>query len=619
MRARLDRHAKYRELLSARLDRQLTRTENRMLVAHLKSCPDCQQVERDYRDQSVLLRSLPTPPPPRDMWARTSTALDREVARRTYDYPRIRRSVLAPERPRSTGPSAIATVVAAVGVVTALVVMQLTPTLRPSPANDSDANSAGLPKPTPFAVAPQALALVSTGEGDLTVYQTQVSEVCPTTAPDCFDDKVFSHNSFKLSNMRPQNVAMNPEGDRIAVVGHNTTADVFAVVLLLNDQPSREPDTNPQQPAASPTATARASASHAASSATPAVDASPTIKPTDGVTPPDGSQEPEPTADATPDSPAVNATDEPPATDAVQPPDQTPAAAPSSPPASAVPGLTVLSILDDVHSAGAPPAWSRDSSLLAFSAMPADGSHGPDVYVWQPGDQKARPITSDHSSFFASWSGRRVVASRVMDADPTGTGDVATVVIDPTTLEERVVSGPQMWLPIVDPQRTHAVAWDGDLDFSTGLPEAQSGALYMFDWSAVDPYRASTEPSGDIRPVALDPSRNPDNNPVLDWHVRWSTDGRVLGVWETDAPHASWGTLELMAFDPETGKLRLDDPLLPPQTSKRGFTLGTDRVAWVGSTNNSADGELRIRTWGTDGVGDLRIESLDLQEIVPTF
>ena len=57
MRGRLDLHAKYRELLAARLDRPLTRAENRLLVAHLKSCAGCRQVERDYRDQSALLRS----------------------------------------------------------------------------------------------------------------------------------------------------------------------------------------------------------------------------------------------------------------------------------------------------------------------------------------------------------------------------------------------------------------------------------------------------------------------------------------------------------------------------------------------------------------------------------
>ena len=81
--------------------------------------------------------------------------------------------------------------------------------------------------------------------------------------------------------------------------------------------------------------------------------------------------------------------------------------APPSPPATAVPGLTVVSILDDVHSAGAPPAWSRNGEVLAFSAMPADGSHGPDVYTWRQGDDVAQPLTEDHASYFASWSGRQ--------------------------------------------------------------------------------------------------------------------------------------------------------------------------------------------------------------------
>jgi hypothetical protein len=284
-----------------------------------------------------------------------------------------------------------------------------------------------------------------------------------------------------------------------------------------------------------------------------------------------------------------------------------------------VPGLTVLSILEDVHSAGAPPAWSRDSSLLAFSAMPADGSQGPDVYIWQPGDDHAQPVTTDHASYFASWSGRRIVASRVVDPGLRAAGDVATVVIDPQTLEERIVSGPAMWLPVVDYQRSHAVTWNGRLDVSGDLPRVRDGALYLLDWSLLDPYRTWTDAPVDVDLVPIDASRNPQTQPVLDWHVRWSVDGNVLGLWEADSVGASWGKLQVVAFDAETGELTMDDPLIGPQLSKRGFTLGSDRVAWVGPSNDGTDGELRIRTWGLDGVGDLRIESPDLQELVPTF
>jgi hypothetical protein len=196
---------------------------------------------------------------------------------------------------------------------------------------------------------------------------------------------------------------------------------------------------------------------------------------------------------------------------------------------------------------------------------------------------------------------------------------VDTVVIDPATLEERTVAGPSMWLPVVDYQRSHAVTWNGNLDLSGGLPRVRDGALYLLDWSALDPYRTSTDAPADVELVPIDASRNPQTQPVLDWHVRWSVDGNVLGLWEADSVGASWGKLQVLAFDAESGQLTMDDPLIGPQLSKRGFTLGSDRVAWVGPSNDGTEGELRVRTWGLDGVGDLRIDSPNLEELVPTF
>src|SRR6187401_2833728 len=78
---RVDSHARYRELIAARLEKPLSRVELRQLNAHLKTCPSCKVVEGDYRAERGLLRSLPPLSPPRDLWARTSAGLDREVAR----------------------------------------------------------------------------------------------------------------------------------------------------------------------------------------------------------------------------------------------------------------------------------------------------------------------------------------------------------------------------------------------------------------------------------------------------------------------------------------------------------------------------------------------------------
>lgn len=628
MKGRLNPHARYRELLAARLDRPLTRAENRLLIGHLKACLDCQEAERDYRAQGSLLRSMSTPIPPRDMWARTSTALDREVARRSYRYPRFGRRAIVHDKGRrpSGSPTVLATVVAVVGVVTAVAALQLAPALRPAPVAQDVPGTVAAFRPTPFNVAPQPLSFFAAGGTDLSFYETSVDRVCPPSTLDCFDDdkEVVRRKVGLPSNMRPQNIALSPNGDQVAFVGHDADQDVIAVVMLQgagasgSGGPGRSPGTQPD-----PTATL------AVATPTPAVQESPSTseptEPTESQAP--GDSPPLPT-DALPASPEGPSPDPTPTAEPTQEPKgsflPSPSIGPESPPASAVPGLTVLSILEDVYSAGAPPAWSLDGEILAFSAMPADGSHGPDVYIWQPGDGQARPITTDHASFFASWSGRRIVASRVNQTPgKSDSADVLTIVIDPLSLEERRVRGPKVWLPVVDPQRAHAVAWQGRLDLSGALPTVVEGALYIFDWAALDPFGDVTEDSDqtDNTLVALDPARDPVARPVIDWNVRWSTDGRVLGVWEAaaDAPGASWGGLRLLVFDPEQGRLSSDEPLVRLTLAKRGFSLGVDRVAYVAPTEDGTAGELRVRTWGTDGVGDLLIETLDLEELVPSF
>ena len=609
MKGRLDPHARHRELLAARLDRQLTRAENRLLLNHLKVCPECKQAERDYRDQGALLRSLPTPAPPRDMWARTSTALDREVSRWSPTAPRLRRRRLARYASARPGvPNGLITVIAALIVVAGLAVFQYAPVLRTQPQPPQDGATPVL-RPTPFAVNPQSLAVVSSNETDLTVYQTDVTEVCPTNAPDCFDDREFRSRTVSLPKVRAQNVALSPGGGQLAVVGHNQDEDVIAVVMLRTDSQPRSPEVHPQK-----TPPPVATASSQVPPQTPDAQASPSSNPDETGQPGSETESPDSTGEPTPSAESPE-----PSAEQTQPahttkPQQVPTlGSPESPPPSSVPGLTVVSILDDVHSAGAPPAWSRNGEVLAFSAMPANGSHGPDVYVWRPGDETAQAVTNDHSSYFASWSGRRIVASRVAGSD------IATVVIDPQTLEEREVGGPQMWLPAVDPQRSNAVTWSGDLDFSSGVPSPVSGSLYLVDWSLVDPFRDSGVTADSVELQAIDPSRDPAGEPVIDWHARWSSDGMVVGVWQADSVRASWGDLLVLAFDRESGRLVTDDPLVNNKLAKRGFSLGDSRVAWVGRAADGADTELRIRTWGDGGVGDLRIDSLQLEELVPAF
>lgn len=667
MRGRLDPHVRYRELLAARLDRPLTRAEQRGLVAHVRACTSCQQAERDYRDQSRQLRSLSAPMPPRDMWARTSTALDREVSRWPFHTYRYAGRFGGGSRSTRSGTSgAMATVLAAIGVVSVLTVMQLTPGRPAAPS--------GPVNPTPFLVQGQALAFIGTDAANLSIYQTNVRQVCPPTAPDCFEPEGFIKTRVDLSSrVKPRTMAVNASGNTVAIVGDEVDqAQDFIGVLVL---PDRQPGGHGQQPGPghSPAATI-------AARSTDKPGATGSKEPSGPDNSPSGAS---PGPDATDGQSSADPGNGTPPPEVPTPPDGgTPAD--TTPPASAVPGLTVLAIIENVTSTGAPPAWSVDGDVLAFSAMPSDGSLGPDVYVWQPGDERARAITTDHSSFFASWSGRRVVASRIKGlADPETRGpvEVATVVIDPTSLEERRVDGPQMWLPVVDPDRSNAVVWYGTLEHDGLSPAPRTGALYLVDWTSLDPYGPSAQPPAasppdagptsppdqtagpdatqapggpdssppatqltadadklqppdqtgapadaavsDSTPVPdilspIDPARDPVAEPVLDWQARWSTDSRVLGLWFADVPNASIGQLELLAVEPGAHKVGLESVFMGPLLAKRGFTLGLSRVAFVAATDDPA-GELRVRTWDSDGVGGTWQQSLQIQEVLPGF
>jgi len=92
----------------------------------------------------------------------------------------------------------------------------------------------------------------------------------------------------------------------------------------------------------------------------------------------------------------------------------------------------------------------------------------------------------------------------------------------------------------------------------------------------------------------------------------------VLGVWVADVPGSSWGRLVVTAIDAVTAD-RAAQPLLSPTLARRGFTLGLSRVAWVAPSEDNPDGELRIRTWSSDGVGGLRFRPHDVEEVVPAF
>jgi hypothetical protein len=639
-------HAAYRDLLASRLADKLDPDDRRRLDRHLATCLQCRAVDREYRRQRQWLRSLPPVAPPRDMWARTAAALDREVAGRA----RTTGARSRPGRWALTGTAlALVSSVAVLGIMGAY--------LLPVPRNG--AGTATL-RPTPFDVPADDLAVVSEqGEG-LTITRTQVDEVCPVPAADCTQIQAGTPQKITVGAVKaPSNISVGPTGDKVAVTGEDASgADVIAIVDLPADRSAptaSPPATSPTPTAAAPTPTSIPSPSTSptgrdtSGSPTPTASASPGALGSPAASTPAVTSDPAATPSA---SPSVSSSPEPSATAS-----QTPAATPSVsasptltpsptpvatrptptstpsqtalesfratlPPGTAVPGQA-HAILSNVLAAGAAPAWSRDGTTLAFSAMPADRRHGPDVFIWRVGDREAQAITTDHASYFASWAGARIVASRAPlgeGADRSARVEPSTVVIDIATSEVRPVAAQGMWLPIVDPRGRSAIMWRGFVFGSEPVTGVAEGRLLLADWTALDPF-VTSDIAATSRAVAAaqQVAARSATQPLADWDVRWSRDGAAFGLWIADEPASAVGRLTVIEIGTTDTGPEERSTLLGPTPAHRAFSLGAERVAWIVPGPGGTRGELRVGTWGTSGSGTVRIETVESTEALPGF
>jgi hypothetical protein len=256
----------------------------------------------------------------------------------------------------------------------------------------------------------------------------------------------------------------------------------------------------------------------------------------------------------------------------------------------------MLAIINDVIVVGSDAAYSPDGTWLAFSARPADGSHGPDVYVWQVGDDGAlaRPITTDHATVFSDWVDGRILASSAVvaptvagSASPAPTASAISKLLDPDTGKiHGATTMPGVWRPIVDPTGRWAAYWTGTLvlDPASGMYIPGQGSLVIADWQALisgDPGEVQ-----DAHPL-IDPSVE---GSVRDWEVRWDPTGRYLGVWVADPLDDTLGRLDLVTIDRSSGTLDLDrKSLLRDATALSGFAMGDGRIVWA--TPSGQDGE----------------------------
>lgn len=556
-------HLRARARASERLDAPLDAEEARWLDEHLADCTACAAVVADYASQRLELQALRerTPTPPRDLWARTAASIEQEARHRSLGSGGgPRRSVLAPYAVL-TGALVVAIVV---GTLYSSQPPIGGPTATPTASGPITAATATtFAGPTPLAVAGGDVDYLSRDRnGKFVLNTTKVDQVCIKDAGTCATSEPSEQQSIgPLSS--PETVFGSGDAPLVVLSNGANGTSVFAVA---RPEESATPTSTPN-PTESPAETA---------SALPSLG--PTAPPTES---------------ADPTTPVESS-----------PP-------PSSPPPSgstAPPGT--VEIAHGVEVIDSTAAYAPDGSMFAFTARPSDGSHGPDIYVWNVGDAQAVPITSDHRSVFGSWAGNMIVGSSVVTSDDARTNEPAAFTITPDGATN--VPLPQTglaWRPVVDPKEGSAVYWAGTLEpTEDGLGwKTVAGRLVLGRWSVGSD--TSGEPAA--TPLSGDQTANRNETtiaegPLADWDARWDETGTRLALWIADDDDPSAGTLSLYVVDPFDGRIDLANPPLSDAPALAGFSIADGRLAWAspaGVTDKTS--RVQILAWTNDGFGQV--------------
>lgn len=574
-------HERARGLSSERLDTSLEPADRVWLDEHLVGCEACRSVAAAYATDRAALRGLRDhqPEPPRDLWARTSSAIERDAG--THGGATRRASTRRPGPRPALGVLSGVAVVAVVLGATAISGGYLDgPTTAIVPTASAPAvaiaSSGATPGPTPITVGAGSVGWVGTSANGALAYNVAaVDEVCPQDRqPDCA--RVSDGNSRRVElDIQPKSISQSPTGNEAVVVGTDAAGgDAVLVIALPTAEPTPTPLATPT-PVATPTTEPTQTADPSSVPTTSDVPASPGTTPE--ATPPDI-----PTA-----TPAVT-------------PAPTPAVTPTATPTA------TLAIVSGVKIVGQSAAYAPNGEWFAFTARPSDGSTGPDIYVWHVGDPKARPVTNDHSSVFASWIGSRILGSRPTPPPTDATPEVPaqSFFIDPTTGEESAIEA-EAWRPIVDPAGRRAVLWDGTVrlahDGITSVPAA--GALVL---------RALTADGGvDMTTAAVTVA----DGPLTEFDARWDETGTWLAVWLADATDPAVGRLSLAHLDTTTGQLEQIKGAPHDVMALSGFSIANGRLAWATPPGQGGEGSrVQIVAWTDDAVG--AVESGPVEGVV---
>ena len=632
-------HDRAQALLGERFTEPVDAGDVAWLEEHLAGCADCRAIDAAYRADRRELRALAVPEPPRDLWARTSAALDAERQRRPQPVasPARAAGTVVGIRPlRLTPQVALGLAAGVVGVF--LVGSLLEPAVQPpdvalgSPLAPSGSSGlAGLA--TPIAVPGGDVAWsVRAPDGTYSLQEAPVNQVCPTGATaDCSPIDIHSQGVAAIP-VTPTSVYASLALHQFVVLGRQAGSNGVGLYVVsvggpaqpASPSPTVRPSAPPSAPASpSPSAGATPTPTPSAGPSASAVATSPT--PSSGPSSSPGASPSESPAPASPSASASSAASSP-----------TPVATPSVSPASLPPGTpaptaaAVIAIASDLTVLGDTASYSPDGSWFAFSARDVHDSDGSDIYVWHTGAERAIAATTDHRSTYAGWAGARIVGSRVAapSASPSSDGsaklEATSFFVDPATLDETPLAAPA-WRPVVDPTGSYVLYWAGTVvpDPTTHGWMTGTGRLVLAPWSKLSgppvsssrsPARSSGTATSQASPgPASGPSFEPIELPAdlasaagLDWEARWDETGSHLAIWIADRADPSIGHLALVTIDRRTGLADPAGPSLRDRPALPGFALGDGHLAWATPPGQDGQGStLQVYAWSGPHAGQI--------------
>lgn len=597
-------HGRARELAALRVDEALPPGDEAWLSGHLDHCAPCAAAAADYAGQHDLFEGLRTlsPEPPRDLWARTSAAIEAAGAGSARSRGGGPRRLLP--GPRGGSGLALGSVVA-VAVVLVVVGAGLLGTGAGAPGG-----SAAGATPIALTAVANVQVITSDGRGRIEIRTRPVDAVCPIGVAHCGAQPTFRVTEVSgMGSATTLQGAVSPTGGQMVVVARSSDSErVYVIPVAPAPTPVSAGSPAPSVPSPSV-------ASPSAGSVAPSLEASASLP--SGTTPPSPSpdlQSAPPSGDAATPSPGLSASasgspagspvttggpSDSPGTSA--PPLASGPTGASPSPATGGVAVTAIQIASGVTVVGGP-VYSPDGMRVAFSAMPSDRSAGPDVYVWAVGQTTAaRAVTSDHGSWISGWAADGILVSRVVGAMP------ATFLLDPATgdLAEAAVDG--AWLPMLSADGTHAVWWAGTVRRTVdGVSwEPDTGALVMGPWATKN--NTATQAIADA--------------PLGAWQARWADDDSVLAVWaqaggRPGAEEDGSGRLSLYRIDPGTLLADLADPMLAAAPANRDFSLRAGRLAWT-APSAAAPQVVEVLAWAGGEIGRLEIPADGRGTVLP--